>query len=661
MKNTKLSRKIIALTVAFSLSAPLVPLAASPSKIMVDPGHGGSDSGALGYGLYEKDLNLKLSRLVNEKLNKSYIVETRMTRNSDVFISLNGRTDMANAWGADLFVSIHHNSSGGSGYEDYIHTTNTTEKDREVQREINKEVQRVLSQYGLNNRGEKKANFHVLRESDMPSILLEILFVDHPGDAAHLKNNQFMNDMASAITLGVAQAMDLSLKENATPPTIGGGVDQTGDIRVQKMSGTFESTTDSLNVRSGNTTQYRSLGKLNKGDRIEVTGITSNGWYQFSFKGNTAYVSGDYLKRIDSAPPTPPANGGLLYGKVLSLGQTGSHVKQWQQDMNKVGFKMDVDGSYGPASRQKAIEFQKKYKLEADGYFGPSSQAKMASLLKGASNPAPSDPKPSDPKPPSNGLIYGKVLSLGQTGSHVKQWQQDMNKVGFKMDVDGSYGPASRQKAIEFQKKYKLEADGYFGPSSQAKMASLLKGASNPAPSDPKPSDPKPPSNGLIYGKVLSLGQTGSHVKQWQQDMNKVGFKMDVDGSYGPASRQKAIEFQKKYKLEADGYFGPSSQAKMASLLGGATAPSNPKPSDPKPTVPSNGLIYGKVLSFGQTGAHIKQWQQDMNKVGFKMDVDGSYGPSSRQKAIEFQKKYKLEADGYFGPASQAKMASLLK
>ncbi|WP_185790720.1 N-acetylmuramoyl-L-alanine amidase, partial [Bhargavaea beijingensis] len=455
MKKNKLTKKILAVTVALSLSAPFAVLAESPAKVVVDPGHGGHDSGALGNGLAEKNLNLKLSLMINKKLNASYVVNTKMTRDSDVFLSLKERTDLANAWGADLLVSVHHNSGGGSGYEDYIYSRSATVKNHEVQNEINKEVQKVLSRYGLKNRGKKSANFHVLRESGMTSILLEILFIDNPTDASYLRNNNFMNDMASAITLGIAQAMDLPLKANASAPSIGsGGTEHASGISVKELNGTFESTVNNLNVRTGNTPQYRSLGKLNKGDKVKVTGVTSNGWYRFSFKGKTAYVSGDYLKQIASAPSVP--SNGMIYGKTLSLGSTGTAVRNWQRDMNKVGFKLGVDGIFGQSSRSAAIAFQKKHGLTADGYFGAASQKKMASLLKGSTKP--SEPNKPEKPAPSNGMIYGKMLSLGSTGTAVRNWQRDMNKVGFKLGVDGIFGQSSRSAAIAFQKKHGLTA-----------------------------------------------------------------------------------------------------------------------------------------------------------------------------------------------------------
>ena len=558
MKKNKLTKKILAVTVALSLSAPFAVLAESPAKVVVDPGHGGHDSGALGNGLAEKDLNLKLSLMINQKLNASYVVNTKMTRDSDIFLSLTERTDLANAWGADLLVSVHHNSGGGSGYEDYIHSRNATAKDREVQNEINKEVQKVLNRYGLKNRGKKSANFHVLRESGMTSILLEILFVDNPTDAAYLRNNNFMNDMASAITLGIAQALDLPLKANASAPSIGsGGAEHASGISVRELNGTFESTVNNLNVRTGNTTQYRSLGKLSKGDKVQVTGVTSNGWYRFSFNGTTGYASGDYLEQIASAPSAP--SNGMIYGRTLSLGSTGTAVRNWQSDMNKVGFKLGVDGIFGQGSRTAAIAFQKKHGLTADGYFGPASQKKMASLLNGASKPA--EPDKTEKPAPSDGMIYGRTLSLGSTGTAVRNWQSDMNKVGFKLGVDGIFGQGSRTAAIAFQKKHGLTVDGYFGPASQKKMASLLSGSTKPAKPSPAP------SNGMIYGKTLSLGSTGTAVRNWQRDMNKVGFKLDVDGIFGQGSRSAAIAFQKKHGLTPDGYFGPASQAKMADLL----------------------------------------------------------------------------------------------
>src|SRR5699024_2449600 len=233
-KISNLMKQLSFLAVAFVIS--LIFFAdntnAADTKILIDPGHGGDDPGASANGLKEKDLTLDISKRVNDNLLSNYEVETKMTRTSDKTVSLNKRTSGANAWAADLFLSVHINSGGGTGYEDYIHSSfgpqsrsikryDTTSP--EVQAEIRSEVKKVLKKYGIRDRGDKQANFHVLRESGMPAVLLEIMFIDTKKDADLLKNATFKQDMANGISKGVAKAYKLKSKNNSSPSEPGDG------------------------------------------------------------------------------------------------------------------------------------------------------------------------------------------------------------------------------------------------------------------------------------------------------------------------------------------------------------------------------------------------------------------------------------------------------
>ncbi len=89
----------------------------------MDPGHGGIDDGASGFGHLEDELNLQVAKIVESKLKQKGI-EVKMSRTSDVYISLAERAQMANSYGADAFISIHQNSSdnqSASGIETYYH------------------------------------------------------------------------------------------------------------------------------------------------------------------------------------------------------------------------------------------------------------------------------------------------------------------------------------------------------------------------------------------------------------------------------------------------------------------------------------------------------------------------------------------------------------
>jgi N-acetylmuramoyl-L-alanine amidase len=184
-------------------------------KLYLDPGHGGSDPGAQGNGLQEKNLNLDIALKLRSILENNYEnIDVRMSRTSDATKSLDQRTDEANAWGADFYLSIHTNSFNGSarGYEDYIYiglTDNSaTARYRDI---IHTEVMKLNQ---LNDRGKKKADFHVLRESTMDAMLSENGFIDNAQDAALMKQESWRRNVAQGHANGIAKAFNLTPKES---------------------------------------------------------------------------------------------------------------------------------------------------------------------------------------------------------------------------------------------------------------------------------------------------------------------------------------------------------------------------------------------------------------------------------------------------------------
>ena len=213
-------------------------------RIVVDAGHGGHDTGTIGpNGLMEKDLvldvALRLGRLLETRLGADVI----FTRDDDTFIPLETRTAIANEHQADLFISIHANSSpdpAARGIETYYlnFTSNpdalevaarenavseksifelqdlvkkiTLKEKIEESRELATDVQQSL--YGglatrhttLRDRGVKKAPFVVLIGANMPSILAEISFVSNPTDAAKLETPEYREKIAASLYQGIA-------------------------------------------------------------------------------------------------------------------------------------------------------------------------------------------------------------------------------------------------------------------------------------------------------------------------------------------------------------------------------------------------------------------------------------------------------------------------
>ena len=160
----------------------------SKTTVLLDPGHGGNDSGAIGVnGAFEKDIVLSIAKeavRLNSELYRDTL-EIYLTRYSDTLISLGHRTQLAKGLKADVFVSIHCNQAGrktAQGIEVYVYDENGQSL------ELAQRFALQLSQkLGFKNRGVKLANFQVLRETEgyCPSILLELGFLSNREEEEH--------------------------------------------------------------------------------------------------------------------------------------------------------------------------------------------------------------------------------------------------------------------------------------------------------------------------------------------------------------------------------------------------------------------------------------------------------------------------------------------
>lgn len=227
------------------VTAPVVKPLLKPGKIrriVVDPGHGGKDPGAVGPGgLQEKDVVLAIGTLVAKRI-RDLGIDAVMTRSTDVFIELQERTAIANQVGADLFVSVHANAAvnrKASGVETYYLNLAKTEKAAQLAARENgtslekvsvlqavlfdlmanyklkdsahlaEEVQRALVRRmkgddpATKDLGVKQGPFYVLVGATMPSILVESAFISNPQDEEKLANPRFLEMTADGIVDGI--------------------------------------------------------------------------------------------------------------------------------------------------------------------------------------------------------------------------------------------------------------------------------------------------------------------------------------------------------------------------------------------------------------------------------------------------------------------------
>ncbi|WP_339171033.1 N-acetylmuramoyl-L-alanine amidase [Anoxybacillus sp. FSL W8-1294] len=178
-------------------------------RIVIDFGHGGSDPGAVANGLREKDLTMKIGKMIGDMLGEYEGVQVIYTRTDDRFLELSERVVIANKAKADFFLSVHINSGGGTGFESFIFN-NPDAKTVAYQNVIHGEIMKAIG--NVKDRGKKRANYAVLRETKMPAILTENLFIDNENDAAKLKSEQFLQQIAYGHVIGLEKAFGLKKK-----------------------------------------------------------------------------------------------------------------------------------------------------------------------------------------------------------------------------------------------------------------------------------------------------------------------------------------------------------------------------------------------------------------------------------------------------------------
>lgn len=341
-------------------------LSAKDFKIVLDPGHGGHDPGAIGARGKEKDINLsvalKVGKLIEQNCNDTKVVYTRKT---DVFIPLHERADIANNEKADLFISIHTNSVASrstkvSGTETYTLGLHRTQDNLEVAKKENSVIliesdykqryagfnpnssesyiifefmqdknmshsvslaQHIQKQFKLGNRIDKgvhQAGFLVLRETSMPSVLIELGYISNPIEEAYLLSENGTSTLAKCIYnaflkykqsqnhhLNAGRPVELNEKpdsEATQPPTVEPVVKRDTDkvAAVEKPKSTANQTVGNRPVFK---IQILTSPKVLAKKDYRLKGLTDaeyyqeNGLYKYTYGNDTNYNEIVRIKR----------------------------------------------------------------------------------------------------------------------------------------------------------------------------------------------------------------------------------------------------------------------------------------------------------------------------------------------------------------------------
>lgn len=184
------------------------------ARICFDYGHGGNDPGAVYKGRKEAEDNLKLGLAVAKELRKHGVIVDE-TRTTDKTMSLSQRSSLENKKSYDYFISFHRNAvkpEQANGAETFTYTSQTSKA-----KGLAEKIQRELTKIGFYNRGVKKANFHVLRKTIAPAVLMEVGFIDNTSDNK-IFDNKF-NEIVVGITKAILEQLGISYVESRKPST----------------------------------------------------------------------------------------------------------------------------------------------------------------------------------------------------------------------------------------------------------------------------------------------------------------------------------------------------------------------------------------------------------------------------------------------------------
>ncbi len=308
------------------------------ATIVIDAGHGGYDAGAVNGTRYEKNDNLRMAMAVGERLERCGI-KVIYTRTTDEFVSLLERSRISNNNDTDLFVSFHRNSAinpAANGVEVLVYNNASTKSVQAAEA-----VLQALANVGIqSNRGVKRANLSVLRETNAPAILIELGFINNEEDN-ELFDSQF-DEYADAIAKSLAKSVGVNCN--------GGGNGGSGNATIRNIQ-------SNLNARYGAGLNVDGIwGPLSQKALIRALQIELNMNY-----GAGLTVDGIFGPRTKAAI------------RNLSQGSRGNLVWILQAGLFVKGFETALDSIYGSNTTAQVRAFQSANGLPADGIAGPNT------------------------------------------------------------------------------------------------------------------------------------------------------------------------------------------------------------------------------------------------------------------------------------------------
>lgn len=256
-------------------------------KVYLDPGHGGSDPGAVKY-LNERDVNLVMALACRDYLEQNGVTVKMSRTTNGAKPTINTMAKDANNWGADLVVSIHNNAGGGDGFEVFYSVVGGTGKT------LAKNIETEVKAIGQNSRGIKTKKgsdgsdyFGMIRLTNAPAVICEGVFVDNATDVKIADTTAEQQAFGVAYAKGILKTLGIAPSKNVSTPK---------KTTTKKNEGYLvKVTATALNIRSGAGMNYDVKGVIrDKGTYTIVE--TKNNWGKL--KSGAGWICLDYTKKV---------------------------------------------------------------------------------------------------------------------------------------------------------------------------------------------------------------------------------------------------------------------------------------------------------------------------------------------------------------------------
>lgn len=287
---------------------------------------------------------------------------------------------------------------------------------------------------------------------------------------------------------------------------------------------------------------------------------------------------------------------------VLKYGSTGNYVTQLQQDLNTLGYGLSTDGSFGPATLNAVKDYQAQMGLEVDGSVGPATKSSIISTINSFESST------------SIQIPGTAAITRGNTGIRVRFLQKMLCLLGYPVDIDGSFGGATYEAVRSFQSDYGITVDGSCGPETIRYINGAILGTYSPKPVQTEATTTTTPPVITTTAPVTTTTTAAAPIATTANSVSKA-----VDTLIPTI----AVEDSN------DDTTSPVKEPQISS---------------------------GSALKYGSRGERVKELQRCLVYLGWSLDIDGSFGPSTKSAVMEFQRRCGLSVDGSCGPATTAKI-----